>query len=79
MNLEEFGRLLALVLITLAAGSIAGAVDAARIPNEQWQLTGHNRKNWVLLQLGLTLLSGLGFIATAIYLARIRPKLTSRR
>jgi len=63
--------LLGLVLLGLP---VWGAIDAARKHTDRWEEAGQSRSRWIRLQ-GLGALVGVGFVASIVYFARIRPRL----
>jgi uncharacterized membrane protein YfcA len=63
--------LLVLVLVGLP---LWGAIDAARKHDDRWEEAGQSRTRWVRLQ-GLGAVVGVGFVASVVYFAKVRPQL----
>jgi len=63
--------LLVLVLLGL---TMWGAIDAARKHDDRWEEAGQSRTRWVRLQ-GLGAVVGVGFVASVVYFAKVRPQL----
>ena len=62
--------------ITAVVGvALWGAVDATLHLSEDWRAAGLDRTTWVTL-MGIGAPLGVGLVATVIYLARVRPRVT---
>lgn len=64
----------ALGLTALVGLALWGAVDATLHVSEDWQAAGFDRTTWVAL-MGIGAPLGIGFVASALYALRIRPRL----
>ncbi|MGH2736347.1 MAG: hypothetical protein ACRDKZ_12265 [Actinomycetota bacterium] len=67
--------LLPLIPIIAILLPVAGAIDAALIPDSTWRAADHNKLVWVGLQAGLAIVLGAGFVTSVIYFLAVRPKL----
>ena len=55
-----------------------GAVDAARKHGDRWDGGERSRTRWVRLQ-SFGAVVGVGFVASIVYFARVRPRLVPSR
>ena len=67
-----------LLLIVLVGLPIWGAVDAARKHEDRWDGGERSRARWVRVQ-SFGAVIGVGFVASIVYFARIRPRLVPSR
>ena len=72
MSTEALG--VTLLVFTLVAFPVWGAIDAAGHPDAQWEATGRNRTSWIWIQ-AIGALFVVGFAAAVAYFARARPAL----
>jgi hypothetical protein len=47
-------------------------------PREVWKQTGHHKTIWCIVLLA-ALFTGMGIVATIVYIVRVRPKLGATR
>ncbi len=64
----------ALGITALVGMALWGAVDATLHVSEDWRAAGLDRTTWVAL-MGIGAPLGVGLVASAIYLVRVRPRL----
>jgi uncharacterized membrane protein YfcA len=67
------GLAFALGIVVVTGLPLWAAVDAALLPWDSWEAAGVNRTTWVTL-LGVGAPFGVGLLAAAAYVSRVRPR-----
>ena len=74
LNVTTANTGLILLVVTLVGLPLWGMIDAAGRDGPCWTFAGKSRSRWVRIQ-ALGAPFGVGFVASIVYFARVRPEL----
>lgn len=71
LGMSEF-VLLAVVALLFSGIPLWGAIDAARMKNESWEMAGRDKRSWVMILIACAVFWGVGLLGAGYYFMTVR-------